>query len=250
MNALVIEMSAISNLALEIMMRVIDENEKTQIITDTESGPVALASALSDFFQLASGLEHQSQQLDKEVASELGHHALDLVDRLSYQLRQLDIHDQRENLARLFASLAVWFARRSAVLENLDGTADAFATLVNRENESQGLASLRLLMDEVLESASDTVKADEDRSNPWRPWRVLNLNMGIAATRSLDTQLMEDTFKELGRRVPDDLPGFFADGKRQMDAQDVPQEVRDVMNRFAEKWPAAPSPLPLDLGKL
>ncbi len=36
--------------------------------------------------------------------TELAHYALDLVDRLSYQLRQLDIHDQRDNLARVFDS--------------------------------------------------------------------------------------------------------------------------------------------------
>ena len=237
MNSLAIEMPAISDLALEVMKRVISENEVKQLITDQESGPIALASAMSDFFQLASGLEHTEQQLEAEVASELAHHALELADRLSYQLRQLDIHDQRQNLGQLFVSLAVWFARRRAVLENLDGTADAFATLVNLESDSQALASLSLLMDEVLLAASDEVKADADRSNPWRAWRVLNLNMGIAATRSLDIQLMENTFEELGRRLPYDLPGFFADGKRQMDAQDVPQEVRDLMTRYAEKWP-------------
>jgi hypothetical protein len=89
----------------------------------------------------------------------------------------------------------------------------------------------------VLEAAADELKLDQDRSNPWRPWRVLSLNSGVAATRSLDPQLMEATFEKMGRHLPYDMPGFFADGKRQMDAQDVPQGVRDVMTRYAEKWP-------------
>ena len=237
MSATVTQMPAISDLALEVMKRVIDENERTQIITDADAGPVPLASALSDFFQLASGLEHKGQQPDSEVMSELAHYALDLVDRLSYQLRQLDIHDQRDNLARLFASLAVWFAQRNATIDNLDGAAEGFANLVNGEQDPAELASLSHLIDEVLEAASDKLKMDEDRSNPWRPWRVLNLNLGIAATRALDTQLMRHTFDDIGRRLPYDMPGFFADGKRQMDAQNVPQEVRDVMTQYAEKWP-------------
>ena len=237
MSATVTQMPAISDLALEVMKRVIDENETTQIITDADAGPVPLASALSDFFQLASGLEHKGQQPDSEVMSELAHYALDLVDRLSYQLRQLDIHDQRDNLARLFASLAVWFAQRNATIDNLDGAAEGFANLVNGEQDPAELASLSHLIDEVLEAASDKLKMDEDRSNPWRPWRVLNLNLGIAATRALDTQLMRHTFDDIGRRLPYDMPGFFADGKRQMDAQNVPQEVRDVMTQYAEKWP-------------
>lgn len=237
MSSLVIEIPSISDDALEIMKRVIDENEKTLIITDETSGPIPLASALSDFFQLASGLEHDGQRPDTDVVTELAHYALDLVDRLSYQLRQLDIHDQRDNLARVFVAMAVWFARRNAVLDNLDGTGEGFANLVNGEHDTSELASMSRMIDEVLEAAADELRMDEDRSNPWRPWRVLNLNSGVAATRSLDPQLMEDTFEKLGRRLPYDMPGFFADGKRQMDSQNVPQEVRDVMTRYAEKWP-------------
>ena len=240
MSALVIEVPVISDLALQVMKRVINENERTQTIADEDSGPIPLASALSDFFQLASGLEHEGQKPRTDVVSELSHYALELLDRLSYQLRQLDIHDQRENLARVFASLAVWFARRNAVMDNLDGAADGFANLVNGENDAGELAMLSRMMDEVLEAAADELKMDQDRSNPWRPWRVLNLNSGVAATRSLDTRLMQDTFEKLGRRLPYDMPGFFADGKRQMDAQKVPEEVRELMTRFAEKWPQKP----------
>jgi hypothetical protein len=237
MSALIIEVPVISDLALQVMKRVIDENEKTQQITDEHAGPIPLAAALSDFFQLVSGLEHDGQQPDTETMSELSHYGLDLIDRLSYQLRQLDIHDQRDNLARVFASLAVWFAQRGAVMDNLSGAAESFANLVNGENSAGELAKLSQLMDGVLEAAADELKMDQDRSDPWRPWRVLNLNSGVAATRSLDAALMQQTFDKLGRRLPYDMPGFFADGKRQMDAQNVPQAVRDVMTCYAEKWP-------------
>ena len=242
MSALVIEMPVISDYALQVMQAVFDENEKTKTITNKESGPTALAIALSDFFELASGLEHQGQELDGEVASELAYHAIDLVDRLSYQLRQLDIHDQRDNLAHVFASLAVWFARRGAVLDNLDGVADSFANLINGEDDANGLRELNAMVEEVLMAAAQAIQQDEDKSNPWRPWRVLNLNAGIAATRSLDTGLMQLTFEKLELRLPQDVAGFFADGKRQMDAQDVPQDVRDVMDQFAGKWPAPGQP--------
>lgn len=237
MTAPVIEAHSISDLALQVMKRVIDENERTQIITDEKSGPIPLASALSDFFQLASGLEHEGRQPDSEAMSELAHYALDLADRLSYQLRQLDIHDQRDNLAQLFASLAVWFARRDAVLDNLKGTGESFANLVNAEQDQAELATLSRMMDEVLEAASDELRLDQDRSDTWRPWRVLNLNSGVAATRSLDPDLMQETFEKLGRRLPYDMPGFFGDGRRKMDGQNVPDQVRAVMDRFAEKWP-------------
>ncbi len=236
MSSLVIEIPVISDLALEIMKRVVDENEKTQKITDEQSGPIPLASAMSDFFQLASALENGEQLEDSAAISELAHYALDLVDRLQAQLWYLDIHDQRDRLSRLFASLAVWFARQDAVLDNLNGAADSFAILVNGENDSAVLADMSRLMNEVLEAASNEIKMDEDRSDQFRPWRVLNLNSGVAATRSFDANLMQETFERMERRLPHDLPGFFADGKRQVQMQEVPENVREVMTQFADRW--------------
>lgn len=236
MSSLVIEIPVISDLALEIMKRVVDENEKTQKITDEQSGPIPLASAMSDFFQLASALENGQQLEDSAAISELAHYALELVDRLKAQLWYLDIHDQRDRLSRLFASLAVWFAQQDAVLDNLNGAADSFAILVNGENDSAVLADMSRLMNEVLEAASNEIKMDEDRSDQFRPWRVLNLNSGVAATRSFDANLMQETFERMERRLPHDLPGFFADGKRQVQMQEVPEDVREVMTQFADKW--------------
>lgn len=236
MSSLVIEIPVISDLALEIMKRVIDENEKTHKITDEQSGPIPLASAMSDFFQLASALENGEQLEDSAAISELAHYALDLVDRLQAQLWYLDIHDLRDRLSRLFASLAVWFARQDAILDNLNGAADSFAILVNGENDAAVLADMCRLMNEVLEAASNEIKMDEDRSDQFRPWRVLNLNSGVAATRSFDAKLMQETFERMERRLPHDLPGFFADGKRQIQMQEVPENVREVMTQFADKW--------------
>lgn len=237
MCQLVIEMPAISDLALQCMIRVVNENEATQRIKDEQSGPIPLASALSDFFQITSGIEHSDQEPDPETLSELADYGLDLLDRLAWQLRQLDIHDHADNIACVFVSTAVWFARRGATLRNLAGTADGFARVINATPESGKLATLSRFIDAVQDAASDAIKMDEDKSDPWRPWRVLTLNSGIAATRALDPVLMRATFDRMGRRLPSDLPGFFADGKRQMESQDVPQPVRDVMIEYAHKWP-------------
>jgi hypothetical protein len=48
---------------------------------------------------------------------------------------------------------------------------------------------------------------------------------------------MERTFEDMGRRLPDDMPGFIADGMRQAAVQDVPDEVSAVLRRYREKWP-------------
>ena len=240
MNILDFEINDISMLALQTMQSVLAKNQETERFAEDGSGPLALASALSDFFEIASVLENGEQSVDAEQIAEFGEYGLDLLDRLAYQTRQLEIMDQRDNLARIYASLAVWLARRDAILDNLEGTADGFAMLTNGLSEPHELAEICLLMGEVIDAASEAQQADADRSNPWRPWRILNLNAGIAATRSLDPQLMEQTFEQMGRRLPHDMPGFLADGKRQMATQDIPDPVREVMDRFTDKWPDKP----------
>ena len=238
MSALVIEIPTIADTTLEVMKRVIDENEATQKIQDENAGPIPLAQALSDFFQMASALESGAQQVASDGMSEIAHYALDLLDRLAHQLLVLDIHDQRERMAIIFVSMALWFARRDAVLDNLSGTADGFANLVNGENDTTELAKLTLMIQEVLNAASAEMKKDLDRSDSWRPWRVLNLNSGIAATRALDPDLMRNVFATLEQRLPDDLAGFFNDGRRRMKGQNIPDQVLAVMEEFADKWPA------------
>ncbi|MGD8556824.1 MAG: hypothetical protein PVJ14_05700 [Chromatiales bacterium] len=228
-------------MTLEVMQAVLAENGKEQKLAEDGLGPVALASALSDFYQISSIMENGNGEMDSDQISEFADYGLDLLDRLAYQLRLMEIMHQRDRMACIYASLAVWLVRREAVLDNLEGIADGFAWIVNGLKETSDLGEMCQLMEEVAKAASEKKQMDEDRSNPWRPWRVLNLNAGIAATRSRDPQLMERVFENLGRRLPYDMPGFLADGKRQMMTQNVPEAVREVMNRYAEKWPARPA---------
>ncbi len=241
MNNLVIEIDAISQMALKTMQAILARDSEAQKIMDDDTGPLTLASALSDFFQTAATLESDECYMDSDDFSEFGEYGFDLLDRLDFLVRKLEIMDQRDNISRVVPSLAVWLARRDAIIDNLQGTADGFAMLVNGLNEPQDLAEMCQIMEEVIDAASEKLQMDKDKSNEWRPWRIINLNSGIAATRSLDPELMEHTFEKLGRRLPYDMPDFVADGKRQMAVQNVPEAVSAVMNRYAEKWSIKPS---------
>lgn len=237
MSRVVLKIDAISDLALEVMKVILEREAEARQVMGEDGAPLELAAALSEFFQAAAALEADRMRLEPEELNEFGAYGLDLLDRLSFLVRKLELMDARETMSRVFVSLAVWFAGRDTVLDNLDGAADGFGMLVNGTSDSGELAEMCRFMDEVIEAASDELKLDEDRGNAWRPWRVINLNSGIAATRSLDPDLMDRTFEKLGRRLPYDMAGFLADGKRQMMGQNVPDDVRWVMDRYAEKWP-------------
>lgn len=236
-----IENDAISELALEITQAVLAKSEEAQSIMEDRSGPLALARALSDFFQIAGALESGAAQLEQEELNEFCSYGLDLLDRLAFLVRKIEIMDKRDTVARMFASMGVWIARYGATIDNLQGTADGFGIIVNGTTATDDLRTLCELMEEVIEAASVTLQLDEDRGDAWRPWRVINLNAGIAATRSLDPQLMERTFERMGRRLPYDMSGFLADGMRQVAFQNVPDAVRDVFRHYMKKWPTKAS---------
>jgi len=239
MNVLAAEIDAISDLALQVMQAILERHEEAQEIMEDESGPLALARALSDFFQIAGVVEADDCYLESDELIEFSNYGLDLLDRLAFLVRKIEIMAERDTVAKMFASMGVWVARRGATIDKLEGVADGFGMIVNGLSAADDLRDVCGLMEEVVEVASERLQLDEDRSNAWRPWRVINLNAGIAATRSLDPELMQITFEKLGRRLPYDMPGFLADGMRQMAVGNVPDAVRDVMRRCAEKWPNA-----------
>jgi len=241
MNNLVFQIDAISELTLKVMLAILSRETEAQGIMQDESGPMTLARALSDYFEIAAAVESGEARLEPDELTEFGAYGLDLLDRLDFLVRKLEIMDHREHLSRLFPSLAVWLVRRGATIDNLTGTADGFGMLVNGLREPDDLAEMCGFMEEVIQAVSADLQMDEDKGDPWRPWRVINLNSGIAATRSLDPELMERTFEKLGRRLPYDMPGFLADGRRQMMLQNVPDAVIAVMDRYAEKWPGKPA---------
>lgn len=241
MSTLLFDIDDINDLALEVTKAIVDRNEETGKIESKDAGPLAVAAALSDFFEIATALDKGAVFFENDELAEYAAHGLDLFDRLAYQLLVLEVMEHREDMARIFASIGIWLARRDAILDNLEGIADGFGRITNGLNDQDQLAEMCRLMEEVADAVSEPLRMDDDQSNPYRPWRVLNLNAGIAATRSLDPELMEQTFDNLGRRLPQDMPGFFADGRRQMIVQDVPDDVKDVINRYADRWPAAPA---------
>jgi hypothetical protein len=228
---------AISDLALDVTQAMLARSDEAESIMEDPNGPLTLARALSDFFQIAGALEAGAAVLEQDELDEFAAYGLDLLDRLAFLVRKLEIMDKRDTVARLFAAMGVWMARRGATIDNLEGTADGFGMIVNGTRSTEDLRALCAMMEEVIEAVSLRVQLDEDRGDAWRPWRVINLNAGIAATRSLDPDLMNATFEKMGRRLPDDMPGFLADGMRQAAVQNVPEAVTEVLRGHMARWP-------------
>lgn len=236
MSMLVIDIAAITGLARQVTETLVRTNADTAALAEDGDGPQSVQQALYGFLAIAGELDRGGTRLSPLELVDLADHGLDLLDRLSALATRLRSREQGGSLLRLYPTLAVWLARHGARIRNLAGITSGFAAVADGLHEPGELTELCLLMEEVLDASAASVQADLEKSDPGRPWRILNLNEGIVATRSHDPRLMDSIFDKLTLRLPEDMPGFFAEGMLQMDTLNYPAPVRAVMNRYAEKW--------------
>lgn len=164
--------------------------------------------------------------------SQLGDYGLGQLAGLSEWARLLELEELQITLDELSIPIALWTARNIGSLQELRNVVDALSRIANQTRDPEFLAELSNIMDEIANAASPAVKADEDKSHAGRPWRMLNLNHAIVATRTHDPALMESVFEQILLRLPQDAPTFFREGMEQMDIIGYPGHVREVMEKY------------------
>jgi hypothetical protein len=194
------------------------------------------AAALDDFLRAAAALDERAGTPTAQAATDLAAGGLRVMQALADHAETPGLETTRDELARATAGLAVWLARRGATLNLLEPIVDALALIANRTFEPAALASLSDLMGEILDAVAPALREEASSTGPGHPWRLLNLNRGIVATRSHDPTRMEDAFLRLVRTLPGDAPRFFREGMGQMEALNYPAPVRAVVERYYRAW--------------
>ncbi|MCW8831668.1 MAG: hypothetical protein OQK32_09145 [Gammaproteobacteria bacterium] len=141
-------------------------------------------------------------------------------------------------LTRLTLPVAMWVARCGGRLDKLELVVNALADYANELRKPEDLAELTGAVATILPAVSDAVRQDLEQANPMRPWRILNLNYCIIATRSHDPGLIEAAYDVLVKNLPQDARSFFKEGLQQMDAIGYPESVREVLDRYDKLWGA------------
>lgn len=206
-----------------------------------------IVAPLTDPEQICAGLNrfadiirHLDQQTDKATADtsnadefqELSDFGLGLLNQLGDWCDQLELTDTREALDEVIVTLGVWAARHLGPLHTLEPIVNALSKVANSTTDPAFLAELSYVYREIADAVAPTIKQDIDKSNPGRPWRILNLNYAIVATRSHQIDIMEQAYEQLLIRLPEDAPGFFREGMQQMDIIGYPDHVRRVMEKY------------------
>ncbi|WP_455365771.1 hypothetical protein [Kaarinaea lacus] len=194
---------------------------------------LSIDSIDSDYYPVKVDAPHQS--LTRQEISEVGNHGIQLLETLSEWAQALELPYQTNQINAIMVMVALWIARHGGELSSIESVVNTLAEIANSTTDSDVLTELSYMMGELISAVSMETRFDFENIDHQHPWRVLNLNRGIIATRSHDTGLMEHVFDELIRNVPEDAEQFFKQGMQQMEELDYPDHVRAVMNRYLQQ---------------
>ena len=182
--------------------------------------------------------DSEQEPLSKEEISEIGNYGLELIQNLSEWAGNLDMPEEKHHLHAIMVVVALWVVRRGGYLTTIDTVVDTLAAMANACYEPYILAELSDVMGELINAVSQDVKKQDEESDGLQPWRILNINRGIIATRTHDPRIMEPVFDQLVHNIPEDASMFFEQGMQQMEELDYPTNVREVMNRYYRTYSA------------
>lgn len=227
------DISTMRALAEDAAARMLDHEAHQPVTTRSEVPTTQVVDSLLQFFTVLENIDTAEKDvIAAEQVSEITDYGLRVLDELRERSNAIH-HEETKNMwEQLSIPLAIWAARHRLPITELEMVINALTIQANRSQESATLVILADIMSEIIETVSPTIRSDVDRSNPRRPWRVINLNHGIVATRCGDPQRMEAVFEQLLYRLPEDAPGFFDEGMRQMDIIGYPAHVRAVMEKY------------------
>lgn len=206
-----------------------------------DKSPAMVGAALVQSIEVIAraetdGLGSGAGRLGPADVERIGDYALSLIESLAWLSGRARRSETAVQIQSLAMPLALWVARRGGRIAHLEVVVNAFAQYANGLRAPRALGELSDAMGEVLAAAADSHKQDLEKSNPMRPWRVLNLNRAIVATRSHDPARMEVAFDAMVASLPEDARAFFHEGMQQMDIVGYPDHVRAIMSRYRDKW--------------
>lgn len=187
-------------------------------------------------FSIKKDNSDEYQTLSSAEISEIGNYGLELMQNLGEWAENLDLPEEKHHLHAIMVVVALWVARRGGYLTTIETVVDTLATMANACYESHVLAELSDVMGELINAVSREVKQAGISPDSLKPWRILNINRGIIATRTHDPQIMEPVFDQLVHNIPDDACMFFEQGMQQMEELEYPIHVRELMDRYYRRY--------------
>ncbi len=170
--------------------------------------------------------------LGGDEISRIGDYALKLLDELATIAGGRGMQQCMRALQRLSIPLAQWIAEHDGRIRTLDIIVNAYAAYANETEQPDKLQQISDSIGITVHAVADDIRRDLEPADPLRPWRILNFNWGIVATRSHDLNTMQRVFDQMMENIPADARFFFREGLQQMDVVAYPDHVRALMEKY------------------
>jgi len=192
----------------------------------------SLIDALQQVFDIVVAVNKQDTVLSVDEISDIGEQGLSMIDNLVYKLMSNDLELHKFEIETVAMFLANWVIKHKGRLSNIQSVVDGLAYMANQVEDKVSLLQLSTFMGQVAHACSDVIQHDLDITDPGRPWRALNMNRGIVATRTHDLDIMRSVFTDLIKAIPMDAPAFFKEGMSEMGRLNYPEPVQELMQDF------------------
>lgn len=204
-----------------------------------QATPAQLIEVLNRFFLVFDKLDREHGPrgpIPYDDVNELGDHALGCLMDLGIWAENLGLPEQKHEIEKTALEVAQWIIRHGGKLRTLEPVVNALAVSANHTDTEDALKALYQTIADVIEHTAPEIKDDLEKSNPARPWRVLNFNFAIVATRTQERGLMIHAFETLGRHLPGDCSEFFEEAVRQAEKPVYGSEVKALAREYFSKW--------------
>jgi len=208
---------------------------------DYRRGLNNLLDKFEEFFNVVTSVNlraHEDKILEASEATEISDYGFVLLLKLIDLMERLDLPHKRKEVEQISLVFVRWTISYNGTINYLEPVVNAIAQLANLMQEKEALLALSELIAEVVDHCSLELKKDQGDSEEFRPWRLLHINRGIVATRTHDLETIKQAFDEFLIYLPQEAPGFFAEGMKEMDALDYPPHVRKVMESYFNRNPS------------
>ncbi len=88
----------------------------------------------------------------------------------------------------------MWIHDHGGILQQLENIMNVLSKTATQTYETNSLVKSHKIVEKTTNSAVEMIKADIDKSESGHIWRILNLNHGIIATRTHNTEGMLSLF--------------------------------------------------------
>ncbi len=208
---------------------------------DYRRGLDNLLGKFEEFFNIVASVNmraNEDKMIEPSEATEISDYGFVLLLKLVDLMERLDLPHKRREIEQISLVITRWTISYNGTINYLEPVVNAIAQLANLMHEKEALLALADLIADIVDHCSLDLKKDQADSEELRPWHLLHVNRGIVATRTHDLDTMKQAFDEFLIYLPQEAPGFFAEGMKEMEALDYPPHVRRVMEFYFNQNPS------------